>query len=235
MAPNLLSTSFGLRVNAMKTKFMAVGTGVHETDVAPLRTSADDVQHVTEFTYLGCLITPDGTTSADVTHRIAAASKAFGRLRKPVLHNRDLPVSTKRNVYTATVLSALLYGSETWTPLQRDVRRLEVFHNQCLRTIFGISGKRQQEERLSSSTVRTWWGDTELVTEKIMFRRLTWLGHVIRMSPERLPRLLLFGSLTQTRPQHKPKKRWKDAIRADLKMANVKERDLCDATSCRST
>eukprot|EP00117_Sycon_ciliatum_P035078 scpid94706/ scgid26657/ len=119
--------------------------------------------------------------------------------------------------------------------VQRDVRRLEVFHNQHLRTILGISGKRQQEERLSSSTVRTWWGDTELVTEKIMFRRLTWLGHVIRMSPERLPRLLLFGSLTQTRPQHKPKKRWKDAIRADLKMANVKERDLCDATSCRST
>ena len=246
-----VATSSGLRVNAMKTKFIAVGTGVHETDVAPLRTSAGDVQHVTEFTYLGCLITPDGTTSADVTHCIAAASKAFGRLCKPVFNNRDLPVSTKQNVYTATVLSALLYGSETWTPLQWDVHRLEVFHNQCpsgtdsiiyfyllykcLRTIFDIRGKRQQEERLSSSTVRTWWGDTELVTEKIIFRRPTWLGHVIRMSPERLPRLLLFGSLTQTRPQHKPKKRWKDAIRADLKMANVKERDLCDATSCRST
>ena len=31
-----VATSFRLRINAMKTKFMAVGTGAHETDMAPL-------------------------------------------------------------------------------------------------------------------------------------------------------------------------------------------------------
>ena len=41
---------------------------------------------------------------------IAHASKAFGALCKPVFHDGDLSLKTKRLVYCAAVLGTLLYG-----------------------------------------------------------------------------------------------------------------------------
>jgi len=44
----------------------------------------------------------------------------------------------KIGLYNALVISVLLYGSETWTLLKADERRLEVFHMNCQRRILGI-------------------------------------------------------------------------------------------------
>jgi len=41
-------------------------------------------------------------------------------------------------LYDAFVISVLLYGSETWTLLKADERRLEAFHMNCQRRILGI-------------------------------------------------------------------------------------------------
>ena len=41
-------------------------------------------------------------------------------------------------LYNALVISVLLYGSETWTLLKADERRLEAFHMNCQRRILGI-------------------------------------------------------------------------------------------------
>ena len=49
-----------------------------------------------------------------------------------------LSQSTKLHVYWSCVLSVVLYGSETWTVLEADLRRLEAFHMRCQRRILGI-------------------------------------------------------------------------------------------------
>ena len=81
----------------------------------------------------------DGGITKDVEDRIARASKAFGALRRPVFGDKDLSLRTKRLVYRAVVLGVLLYGSETWANKRIASRRVEAFHNRCLRSILGLN------------------------------------------------------------------------------------------------
>ena len=75
------------------------------------------------------------------------------------------------------------------------------------------------------------WGDKRPLAVRIRQRRLEWLGHVARMSPERIPKILLFGLLPSRCPHGGPRKRWKDCISADLKALNAVEGwyDLADS------
>ena len=53
-----------------------------------------------------------------------------------------------------------------------------------------------------------------MIVDKINARPLQWLGHVSRMR-DRIPRQLLFSSLSSTRPPHGPRKRWKVTVKTD--------------------
>ena len=99
---------------------------------------------------------------------------------------------------------------------QRDLRRLECFHNHCLRIIFQVNRSQQMEEHIKSDSLRELWGDSMVIGEKVMARRLEWLGHVQRMPSSRIPRKILFSGLPSKRPQHKPRKRWKDCVKSDM-------------------
>ena len=80
----------------------------------------------------------------EVGEIIAKASRAFGALKEPVFRNSNLSYRTKRLVYRAVVLGVLLYGSETWTTKHNTTKKLEVFHNRCLRS----TSTQQRMERL---------------------------------------------------------------------------------------
>ena len=55
-----------------------------------------------------------------------------------------------------------------------------------------------------------------------MKNQLRWAGHVVRMEDERIPKQLFYGELmTGKRPQHKPKKRFKDCIKNNLKAFKI--------------
>lgn len=208
-------TAFGLLVNATKTKAMPVGFGTTDTDRAPIVTPVGPVNAVDRFRYLGSLVTPDGRSSADIRARIASAGTAFARLRPAVFDNRNISITTKRLVYNVAVLAVLLYGSECWTVRQQDLRALETFHLRCLRSMLRVTRSRQIAEHITSLIVRQRWGDRLMVADHIALRRLRWLGHVYRMA-DRIPRQMMFGSLSPKRPRCKPLKRWKDVIHADL-------------------
>ena len=58
-------------------------------------------------------------------------------------------------------------------------------------------------------------------------RRLRWLGHVLRMSAERIPKSLLYGKLVVgKRNRGRPKFRFKDVCKRDLKSLNIKSDEL---------
>ena len=67
------------------------------------------------------------------------------------------------------------------------------------------------------------WDDPETITEKLMKRRLEWLGHLVRMVNDRTPKRTLFGWLPQKRPPGGPRKRWRDVVKADLKMTGISD------------
>eukprot|EP00117_Sycon_ciliatum_P028828 scpid28718/ scgid23083/ Putative uncharacterized transposon-derived protein F52C9.6 len=225
-----VAASFGLSVNLGKTKFMPMGVGVVASDMLPL---GGTVECVDSFRYLGCQITPDARSSFDVSRRIAAASGAFGALKKAVFANSEFPIGLKRVVYGVTVLAVLLYGAENWTPRQRDLQRLESFHLRSIRMVLGISRARQMDEHVTTLQVRQWWGDMEQVSDKVRRRRLQWLGHLARMD-DRIPRQLLFGALPSKRPPHGPRKRWKDPIKHDLTAVSIGMNEWLETADDRS-
>ena len=97
------------------------------------------------------------------------------------------------------MLSILLYGAETWTIKAPDLCRLITFHNRCVRSILGVSRYQQWRERITIRNLSEAFGIQWSVSDFIMERRLCWLGHLGRMSDDRL---LLFGELQKTRPIH---------------------------------
>ena len=77
--------------------------------------------------------------------------------------------------------------------MPNTTRRLEAFHNRCLRGIVGITSAQQRIEHIRSVQVASKFGMEESLEDLIVKRRLRWLGHVARMEDHRIPKKTLFG------------------------------------------
>ena len=224
---------FGLTVSISKTKHMATGREATSRDRAPLPISSGEVEGVEEFPYLGSIISASGRMDREVEKRIAQAARAFGALRKAVFLDKNLSLKTERAIYQACVLSVLLYGSESWTPLSKHLKKLNSFHHRCVRIILGITNLQQRTQRISAREILRRWGDIEPVSDRVLKRRLEWLGHLARMPDQRMPKAALFGWLPQPRPRGGPRRRWRDVIKKDLKQIDVEEDEWYEE-ACRS-
>ena len=87
-----------------------------------------------------------------------------------------MSLQTKIRLYNALVISVLLYGSETWTLLKADERRLEAFHINCQRRILGI----RWFHFVTNASVTSQTGE-ECLAIRICRRRLSIFGHVRRL------------------------------------------------------
>ena len=125
---------------------------------------------------------------------------------------------TYRGPTHAFFLSFFLLGSETWNCTAADIRRLESFHNRCLRCMFGIS-------RLTHFTNFDLRKLTcqQTIQSMMMNNRLRWLGHVMRMQDERMPKRMMFARLQTTRPAGGTQQRWKDCVQHDLRFMELED------------
>ena len=130
---------------------------------------------------------------------------------------------TKTHVDSAVVLSTLLYGCESWAVKATETRNrsLSVFHNRCARFILDVS-KSERDEHFSNAVIVERAGLRSMV-EMLRMRRLCWLGHIGRISDDRIPKWALFGELQKTRPRHGPRKRWRDNIVIDLEELHIND------------
>ena len=216
-----------------KTKFLVADCGVIESDRQPLILHGSPVEYVADFRYLASLIHCNGRSGNDVHSRIATAARTFGMLKKSIFDDSWLTLHTKRVVYNACVLAVLLYGSECWTPLRADVQALLSFHHHHVRSSLGLSRKDTWESRMTTSQLLELWGDPVDIADKIAMRRLEWLGHVVRMEDERLPKRLLFASMEKTRPMCGPRKRSRDCILSDVRARDALDTRFVTTSSSR--
>ena len=117
----------------------------------------------------------------------------------------------------------LLYGSETWTLKAPLLRRLDTFHRQCVRTILSVTRDQQWQEHRSSEDLAMRSGMPASLDESIHENRFRWLGHLARMNDTRLPKQVLFAEVTNTRPRHGPKRRWRDVAGSELRATVIPE------------
>ena len=74
--------------------------------------------------YLEAMLDEEGSCEAEVDHRIGAAFKLIGTLRK-VIEQRELEKATKLRVINATVMPTLLHTCKTRTLQERHKSTVE--------------------------------------------------------------------------------------------------------------
>jgi hypothetical protein len=71
------------------------------------------------------------------------------------------------------------------------------------------------------------------IVRVIKSRRSTWTGHVARMEEGRSTLKILTGTPTGKRPLGRPRRRWEDNIRMDLKEIGINTRNCVGSTQDR--
>ena len=218
---------FKLTISLKKTEIMG-----QDTESQPTITINNyRLEVVKEFTYLGSTISDDLSMDSEINRRVGRAASTVSRLSKRVWKNSKLTTKTKMAVYRACVLSALLYGSETWTLYSRHEKRLNTFHMRNLRWILGV----KWSDHVTNNDILK-RADTPSIYTLLRQRRLRWLGHVHRMQDGRIPKDILYGQLeTGKRVQGRPQLRYKDVCKRDMKALNMSVdcwEDLAQDRSC---
>ena len=99
-------------------------------------------------------------------------------------------LETKLKVYKAVVVSALLYGSETWTVYICHANKLNHFHTLSLRKLLNI----KWQDKIPDTEVLT-KADLPSIHSILIKAQLRWAGHVVRMPDYQLPKQLFYGEL----------------------------------------
>ena len=174
------------------------------------------------FPYLGSTILKDGTLDTEIFLHIQKASVGFVKLEKRVWSNRGISMKIKVDVYKTCVLS-----SKALTTHQRHISWLERFYQKCLWHILNI-----RWQSLTPNTVVLQRSVCKSIDAMIMLNQMHWNRDVVRLEDYRFPKQLFYGELmTCKHPLHKPKKRFKDCVKDNLKamyldLENWEERTL---------
>ena len=77
------------------------------------------MEAVTDFTFLGSMITADGDSSHKIKRHLLLGRKAMTNLDS-ILKSRDISLQTKVRIVKAMVFPVAMYGSERWTIKKAD-------------------------------------------------------------------------------------------------------------------
>jgi hypothetical protein len=110
-----------------------------------------------------------------------------------------------------------VYGSECWVFTENIKQKLLVFERKILRGIFGPTQKANGEWRLKTNEELEKAINNKNIVRYIKYKRLSWLGHVERMTNERMAKTIYKWKTYATRLKGRPRVRWEDDVRNDLR------------------
>nr|XP_034311369.1 uncharacterized protein LOC117684225 [Crassostrea gigas] len=199
--------SLGLNINLKKTKIMRINARNNSS----VQVNGEPLEDVDTFTYLGSIITTSGGTDVYITSRINKARHVFAIL-KPVWTSSFITTRTKLRIFNSNVKSVLLYGSEGWK-LRKDLtKKLRVFVNRCVPSIFKI----RRPKVISNKALREMAGQEHIAVE-IARRKWRWIGHVLRKDQYDITRECIFWTADGKRKKGKPKTTWRRTAESELK------------------
>ena len=167
-----VTKEYGMKINVKKTKVMCIArkTGGKVRIII----DGQKVEQVSQFRYLGSLISEDGYCEKDIRARIGMGKSAF--LAKKILLTSNIGMELKKRIVKSTVWSVMLYGAETWTLTQAEKKRIEAFEMWVWRRMLKISWK----EKISNDEVLMKVGEQRNLLNIISQRKHSWIGHILR-------------------------------------------------------
>ena len=138
-----------------------------------MKIEENSIENVYNFQYLGSQFQSDGDDTADVKYRMNIAQSVFSSLHH-IWNDHRLPTTMKLRLYQSAVCSSFTHACEAWDITDRIRKKINGFNSRCLST---ITNKDLRETAVNP--------DFDLVLS-IRQRRLRYLGHILRMAPDRL-------------------------------------------------
>jgi hypothetical protein len=127
----------------------------------------------------------------------------------------------KIKIYKTVILSVVPYGCETWSLTLGEEHRLRVFENRMLRRIFGPKRKEDGSWRkLHNDELHNLYSSPNVVMV-IKSKRMRWAGHVALMGERRGVYRVLVGRPEDKRPLRRPRRRFEDNIKRDLREIGI--------------
>ncbi|KAL4100807.1 hypothetical protein QTP88_020836 [Uroleucon formosanum] len=214
---NLAAEKVGLTVNDDKTEYLTVSRNSRDYGLGQhIELEGHIFKKVSLFKYLGSIITQDNELKTEVSSRIQLANKGYYGLEK-VLKSRTLSKNLKIRMYMTLLRPIVMYGSETWALRKAEEQRLGVFERKVLRKIYGpvFDNQRNEWRKLHNYEIQMQFQRPDIIKE-ITKRRLMWGGHAWRKQGS-LVRLVIEEEPIGKRPLGRPRLRWEDCVKKDIK------------------
>ena len=117
----------------------------------------------------------------------------------------------------------MVYGLETVAVTKKKVEEMEVAEIKMLRFAMGVTRKDKIRNNHIRSTVKV-----ERLGMKMREGRLRWYVHVLRRDQEYVGRKMMEMELPVKRKRGRPKRRFLDVVKEDMKEVGAKEIDIED-------
>jgi hypothetical protein len=215
---------YGLHLNVKKTEYMECGP---QTD-GTIQIDNQDLNKVEQFKYLGSLVNSNCDTLLDARARVNAAWMKWRQVTG-VLCDRKMPTHLKAKIYKTVVRPVALYGTECWPATAKHEQALHTMEMRMLRWTLGLT----RLDHVMNEDVRKVMGVAP-IADRMQDARLRWYGHVLRSEEESVAKTALNFSPPGKRPRGRPKKRWLDRMKEDMRSVNVEPQDALDRPKWRS-
>ena len=214
----------GLKLSRSKTEYLKVG-GFYDGE--ELKMQGEMVKKVKNFKYLGSTVSSDGRCEEEVRRRIQAGWMSWKKV-SGVLCDRKLSARVKGKMYKSVVRPAMLYGMETVAVTERLVGKMEVAELKMVRWALGVT----RRDKIRNEYVR---GTAKIAKlgNKLRGARLRWYGHVRRREEGYVGKRMLEMTVPGRRNRGRPRRRWMDLAREDMKRVGAKEGDEMDRVKWR--
>ena len=126
--------TYGMRINVGKTKFFVICGTAHDSRTIEL--DGLIVEPCTQYVYLGSIFTADGSVSSSVAAHARSRMAHINKFVSFLSKNNDIPFVVKKRVFDAALMSAVLYGCESW--LNADLRPIIKLYNWGLKLLLGV-------------------------------------------------------------------------------------------------
>ena len=105
-----------------------------------------------------------------------------------------------------------MYGAETWALKKAQENKLEVAEIRLLRWMYGVT----KLDKIRNERIR---GTTKVgeIAKKVQEWRLKWNGHVMRREEHYVGRRVTKMKVQGRRKRGRPKRRWLDRVKDDIK------------------
>jgi hypothetical protein len=148
-----------------------------------------------------------------IQQRIQSGNKAYYATLQ-VLKSKDINRNMK--IYKTLIRPVVTYSSEAWVLKKGDKNNLRRFE----RKIYGPV-KQEQWRIINNEEIHKILQKDDIV--RFIKARIDWLGHVERMDANRMPWKMLYEKIYTKRVRGRPKFRWCDDVREDLRIPKVKD------------